>query len=245
MLSEKNQITIMFVMSKAIYYDTETTGVKADKDRIIEIAAFDPLENRSFSQLIYPGIEIPNEATAIHHITNEMVKDAPPFKEVWPQFIQFCEGNVILIAHNNDGFDKHFLIEECRRNELPVPNFRYVDSLKWSRKYRRDLPRHSLQHLREVFRIPPNQAHRALDDVIVLHQVFSKMIDDLPIEEVFSLLQEKSSLPRTMPFGKHRGKSLVELPKNYIRWLHENSVLDKLENEPLKAALIQLNLLPT
>lgn len=235
----------MFVMSKAIYYDTETTGVKADKDRIIEIAAFDPLENRSFSQLIHPGIEIPKEAIAIHHITNEMVAGAPSFKEVWPQFLQFCEGNVILIAHNNDGFDKQFLMEECSRNELPIPNFRYVDSLKWSRKYRRDLPRHSLQHLREVFRIPPNQAHRALDDVIVLHQVFSKMIDDLPIDEVFSLLQEKSTLPRTMPFGKHRGKSLVELPKSYIRWLYENSVLDKLENEPLKTALMELNLLPT
>lgn len=231
-------------MIRAIYYDTETTGVKADKDRIIELAAFDPFDNKTFSQLIHPGIDIPSEATAIHHITNEMVSNAPSFKEVWPEFLQFCNGDVILIAHNNDGFDKHFLIEECKRNQLAMPAFRYIDSLKWSRKYRRDLPRHSLQHLREVFGITANQAHRALDDVIILYQVFSKMIDDLPIDEVFSLLNEQSSLPRTMPFGKHRGKSLIELPKNYIRWLCENSVLDKLENESLKAALIQLNLLP-
>lgn len=231
-------------MIRPIYYDTETTGVKSEKDRIIELAAFDPIRNTSFSQLINPGIEIPSEATAIHHITNEMVSASPSFKEIWPEFLAFCDGEVILIAHNNDGFDKHFLLSECKRNELATPNFRYIDSLKWARKYRRDLPRHSLQHLREVFGIPPNQAHRALDDVLVLHKVFSKMIDDLPVEEVFSLLNESSTSPHTMPFGKHRGKLLTELPKSYIRWLQENSVLDKLENEPLKTALTQLNLLP-
>lgn len=231
-------------MVRPIYYDTETTGVKSEKDRIIELAAFDPVRNVSFSQLINPGIEIPREATAIHHITNEMVNSSPFFKEIWSQFLAFCEGDVILIAHNNDGFDKHFLFSECKRNELAAPNFRYIDSLKWARKYRRDLPKHSLQHLREVFGIPPNQAHRALDDVFILHKVFSKMIDDLPIEEVFFLLNESSTSPDTMPFGKHRGKLLTELPKSYIRWLQENSVLDKLENESLKTALIQLKLLP-
>ena len=75
---------------RPIYYDTETTGVRNDKDRIIELAAFDPVENRTFCHLINPGIPIPPEATAIHKITNEMVADALTFKEIGEQFVAFC-----------------------------------------------------------------------------------------------------------------------------------------------------------
>ena len=54
----RNNYTV-WIMVRAIYYDTETTGVKSEKDRIIELAAFDPIRDISFSQLINPGIEIP------------------------------------------------------------------------------------------------------------------------------------------------------------------------------------------
>ena len=94
-----------------------------------------------------------------------MVKEAPLFKEVGPQFIEFCSGDVILIAHNNDAFDKLFLEAEFSRAGLPMPHWIFIDTLKWSRKYRTDLPRHSLQFLREAYGIEANQAHRALDDV--------------------------------------------------------------------------------
>ena len=65
-----------------------------------------------------------------------------------------------------------------------MPDWKFIDSLKWSRKYRTDLPRHNLQYLREVYQIPANQAHRALDDVFVLQQIFSKMILDLPLPKI-------------------------------------------------------------
>lgn len=225
-----------------IYYDTETTGIKAEKDRIIEIAAYDPIRNRTFEKLVNPGLPIPPEATAIHHITNEMVQDAPSFLEVGREFISFCEGDVVLIAHNNDAFDVHFLRHEFSRHGLEMPSWRFLDTLKWSRRYRSDLPRHTLQFLREVYSIAENNAHRALDDVLVLHQVFSLMTDDLPIEKIYALLNAPKSLQH-MPFGKHQGKPLKEIPKDYVAWLKTTGAFDKQENLELKKTFEQLGLL--
>lgn len=227
---------------RPIYFDTETTGIRSDKDRIIELAAFDPEENRTFVQLINPGFPIPSEATAIHNITDAMVKDAPNFKQVAEMFIAFCPEKAVLIAHNNDAFDKLFLLAESKRAGIAFPAYEYLDTLKWARKYRPDLPRHTLQSLREVYGIPSNQAHRALDDVIVLHRVFSSMIDDIPIEMVMKLLSKAKTISR-MPFGKHQGKPLEEVPKHYISWLAENGALDKPENQELRKSFEQHGLL--
>jgi DNA polymerase-3 subunit epsilon len=226
-----------------IYYDTETTGVKPGKDRIIEIAAYDPLRDRKFCTFTNPECPIPAESTAITNITDEMVKDAPLIKEALSEFMEFCSGDVVLIAHNNDAFDKLFLEAEFARAGLEIPNWPYIDSLKWSRKYRPDLPRHSLQSLREVYGIEANQAHRALDDVIVLYQVFSRMIDDLPAKTILSLLSKPSSATDRMPFGKHAGKLLADVPKEYVRWLAKEGALDKGENSSLKEAFEKLGVL--
>lgn len=223
---------------RPIYYDTETTGVRSDRDRIIEIAAFDPVQNRTFCEFVNPGIPIPPDATAIHKITDEMVKDAPSFREIGASFIEFCAGETVLIAHNNDAFDKLFLEQEYKRAGLEIPSWIYVDTLKWARKYRNDLPRHTLQTLREVYGIPPNQAHRALDDVVVLHEVFSKMIDDLTMETVLELMSQPQGQITRMPFGKHQGKALSDIPADYIRWLESSGAFDKPENGELKKALL-------
>src|SRR5437016_1356762 len=144
---------------RAIFYDTETTGIRSEKDRVIELAAYDPERGCSFEQLINPGCPIPAEATAIHHITNEMVAQAPTFGEVSDAFIQFCEGDVVLIAHNNDAFDLHFMKAEFNRCGQQMPSWKFLDSLKWARRYRKDLPRHTLQFLREIYGISANNAH--------------------------------------------------------------------------------------
>lgn len=228
---------------RAIYYDTETTGVKAEKDRIIEIAAYDPVLNRRFEKFVNPGCPIPPEATAIHHITDEMVASAPSFAQVGAEFIEFCQGDVVLIAHNNDNFDYHFLRCEYERHQVGMPsNWKFLDTLKWARRYRPDLPRHTLQFLREIYGIPPNNAHRALDDVIVLHQVFSFLIDDLEIDDVFALLNRPRSLQH-MPFGKHQGQPLSQIPRTYIQWLASTGVFDKAENQELKESFLRLGLL--
>ena len=125
-----------------------------------------------------------------------MVADAPTFAEVGASFIEFCRGHVVLIAHNNDSFDKPFMENEYKRHNVQIPSWQFADSLKWARKYRPDLPRHTLQSLREVYGIEANQAHRALDDVIVLHKVFAAMVDDLPMEVVMQLISRPMVLTR-------------------------------------------------
>lgn len=227
---------------RAIFYDTETTGVRAEKDFIIELAAYDPVLDRTFEQLINPGSPIPAEATAIHHITNEMVAQAPSFAEVSDAFVEFCEGEVILIAHNNDGFDYHFMKTEFGRCGRQMPNWKFLDSLKWARRYRKDLPRHTLQFLREIYGVSVNNAHRALDDVVVLHQVFSRMTDDLTIEDIYALLNTPRELQH-MPFGKHQGMPLKNLPKSYVTWLNGSGAFDKPDNAELKASLVKLGLI--
>ena len=207
---------------RPIYYDTETTGIKADKDRIIELAAYDPVNDLYLEQLINPGITIPADATAIHHISNEMVANAPSFEQVIPEFLKFCTGEVVLIAHNNDTFDYLFLKAEFGRCKIPLPDWKFLDTLKWARRYRKDLPKHSLQFLRETYNIPANNAHRALDDVVVLHKMFSYMIDDLTIEQAYQLLNQ----PRT----------LHHMPLENIRENLSKASLKTMSSGSLKAA---------
>ncbi len=227
---------------RPIYYDTETTGVKAGKDRIIEIAAFDPVLDRKFCTFTNPECSIPAESTAITGITDEMVAGSPLIKEALSQFMEFCSGEVVLIAHNNDAFDKLFLEAEMERAGLKMPTWIFIDSLKWSRKYRSDLPRHSLQFLREAYGIESNQAHRALDDVLVLYQIFSKMVDDLSMKKILELLSQQPKVVR-MPFGKHAGKPLSDIPRDYVEWLSKNGALDKKENSILRDNFQKLGLL--
>lgn len=229
---------------RPIFYDTETTGVKAEKDRIIEIAAYDPVRNCSFEKLVNPGCPIPPEASAIHHITDDMVADAPSFLHVGQEFIEFCEGDVVLIAHNNDGFDVHFLRHEFARHSLQMPVWNFLDSLKWARRYRPDLPRHTLQFLREIYQIAQNNAHRALDDVIVLYQVFTSMTDDLNIETILKLMNKPREIHH-MPFGKHQGVPMKDVPKEYVRWLAGSGAFDKPENAELRACFEKLGHLST
>ncbi|OHE78606.1 MAG: DNA polymerase III subunit epsilon [Verrucomicrobia bacterium RIFCSPHIGHO2_12_FULL_41_10] len=227
---------------KGIYYDTETTGTRPGKDRIVELAAYDPEENRTFCTFINPGCPIPPEATAISGITDEMVKEAPPIEEALQSFVQFCTPDIILIAHNNDTFDRLFLEAEGKRAGLMLPTWDYIDTLKWSRKYRPDLPKHALQFLRETFGVSANQAHRALDDCFVLHEVFRQMIDDLSWEQIHQLLDEKGK-PMRMPFGKYAGKPLSDIPKDYVSWLSSSGAFDKAENQNLKESFLHLGLL--
>lgn len=227
---------------RAIFYDTETTGIRAEKDRIVEIAAYDPALDRTFEMLVNPRCPIPAEASNVHNISDEMVAEAPTFDIVGQEFIKFCEGDVVLVAHNNDNFDYHFLKNEFERNNVAMPQWKFMDSLKWARRYRKDLPRHTLQFLREIYGIESNNAHRALDDVVVLHKVFSYMTDDLSVDEVYALLCKPREIHH-MPFGKHQGMPLQNLPKSYVTWLAGSGAFDKAENQELKLTLAKLGML--
>lgn len=227
---------------RPIFYDTETTGLNSKTHRVIELAAYDPEQDKTFETFLHPGFPIPADVTAIHGISDEMVKDAPSFSDIAHDFVKFCEGDTVLIAHNNDTFDVHFLRGEFEKSGLPVPQWKFLDSLKWARRYRPDLPKHTLQSLREVYGIPENRAHRALDDVKVLHALFMHLTDDLTIDQVFELLNKPRAIQH-MPFGKYQGYLLKDIPKSYITWLSTSGAFEKGENQELKNTFVQLGLL--
>ncbi len=192
-----HRVQLFMSQLRPIFFDLETTGIRPDKDRIVEIAAIDPYLDKKFQTLVNPQIPIPNDAKEVHGISDEMVATAPQFPAAAEEFMKFCEGDVVLIAHNGEAFDIPFLAAEFSRWNLRLPTtWSCVDSLKWARKYRKDLPRHSLQYLRQMYDIAENRAHRALDDVEVLYKVFSLMIDDLHYEEVIDRIDGLRNLER-------------------------------------------------
>ncbi|MDA8773987.1 exonuclease domain-containing protein [Chlamydiia bacterium] len=172
-----------------IYYDTETTGLDSSKERIIEIAFFKESDQSSINQLVNPSMPIPEASTKIHNITNDMVKASPTFDQIVNDLIAFAPNPTLFVAHNNDAFDIHFMNAEFRRCSKDLPkHWIFIDSLKWSRKFRPNFTSHRLQHLRKMFGIAENNAHRALDDVVVLRKIFRNLTVGLTNLQIAQLM---------------------------------------------------------
>ena len=104
------------------FFDLETTGVSLSTDRIVEVAIIKVLQDGSRQvkrKLINPEMPIPQHVIDIHGITNEMVKDAPTFKQAGnelKQFIEHCD----LGGYNSNRFDIPMLMEEFLRAGMVV-----------------------------------------------------------------------------------------------------------------------------
>src|SRR5574344_502571 len=100
-----------------VFFDLETTGVDITKDRIVEICYIKvfPNGNESAKTLrINPEMHIPEVSTAVHHITDEDVKDCPTFKEVGREIAREFEGADVA-GFNSSRFDGPMLAEEFLR----------------------------------------------------------------------------------------------------------------------------------
>lgn len=125
-------------MMREIVLDTETTGMDPVKgDRLVEIGCVE-LENhlptgKHYHVYLNPEREIPAEATAVHGITNDFVKDKPVFGEVIGDFLDFI-GDARLVIHNAE-FDMKFLNAELKTFGFPsLDNRRVTDTLKMARE---------------------------------------------------------------------------------------------------------------
>lgn len=104
------------------FIDLETTGVNLSTDRIVEIAIVKLLPDgtkQTKRKLINPQMPIPASSSEIHGITDEMVKDAPTFKQAGNEIKQFLE-NCDLGGYNSNRFDIPMLMEEFLRGEMEV-----------------------------------------------------------------------------------------------------------------------------
>lgn len=114
------------------FFDLETTGIQIQKDRIVEIAIAKANIDGSIevkTRRINPGIPIPLEASLVHGIYDEDVKDEPNFRQVAKSLAQFLEG-CDLAGFNSNKFDVPMLIEEFLRNdiEFDLKNRKLIDA---------------------------------------------------------------------------------------------------------------------
>jgi DNA polymerase III subunit epsilon len=208
-----------------ICFDVETTGLDVENDRIIEVAivrfTMDQMLH-GFESLVDPRRPIPHEATAIHHITDQMVQGKPTIEALLPELIRLLEGH-ILVGHGIP-FDIEMICRAADRAGIPcnlrsAPTF---DTLRLARLYAQS-PDNALETLRRHFQVVERQAHRAMSDVEVNIEVFRHLVRRYKtVEQVHEALSRPIEM-RTMPLGKHKGRAMRDIPLDYLRWAARQS----------------------
>ena len=162
-----------------VVIDTETTGLKVQGGRILELSAiryedFRPVS--AWSTLVNPGKAIPPEASEINHISDAMVSDAPKLEQVACSFLDFV-GSSAVVGYNLP-FDLKFLF--ARGVDLLSQKRKYYDVLELARKaYKKDLDSFSLQDVSELCGVFRDDAHRSLSDCFATGIVFKNCVEDI------------------------------------------------------------------
>jgi DNA polymerase-3 subunit epsilon len=200
--------------------DLETTGLSAERDRIVELAAVrwqNGKEIGHFQTLVNPGFPIPSRVIKVHGITDDMVKDAPVIGDVLPAFLQFCEADLV-VAHNSP-FDVRFLNAECRRQRILFFSSPVADTCSLAKQRLTSCPNYKLETLKAALGLGKGQAHRALDDArdclqLYLHCIQQQLpklhlpIDPPPLREELRPLCDalKSGTTVTIEYRDVRGR---------------------------------------
>lgn len=163
------------IVSDYCVVDTETTGLSAYYDEIIEIAVLRVRDDQvvdCYSQLIHPENEINDFIASFTGITNEMVKGMPSIMDVKDKVLSFI-GEDIILGHNTS-FDIRFL-QEGFGEKL---NNQYMDTVQFSRKIYPELKHHRLSDMTEYLKLSNNE-HRALADCISTKELYDKIKQDM------------------------------------------------------------------
>lgn len=164
-----------------IAFDTETTGLDPDRDRIVELGAvlFEKgIPTASFQSNVNPGICIPAEVSALNHITDEMLAAAPAEKNVYPDFMNFlsdtASGKTLICGHVA-AFDMSFLCKTLNRLGRTA-NYRFIDTRQLATQIP-ELEHHSLAAVADYFEIPHEKAHQAKEDALICGQILLKILE--------------------------------------------------------------------
>ena len=165
-------------------FDLETTGTQVSKDRIIQLGAvvlYPNGKSREYGWYINPECFIPEEATKVHGITDDMVQDYPTFKTLAPEIFALFEDHDIM-GFNSNRFDLPFLHEEFARAGInwDYTTSRFIDvSVMYNRLNARTLQDAYRNYIGEEF----IDAHDAAADVKATIKIFQAMYEkhELPL----------------------------------------------------------------
>lgn len=229
--------------------DTETTGTNPATSRIVELALeimTPDKPTKEWRTLVNPGMPIPANATAVHHITDEMVKDAPSFGQLADNLLKgfagadFCGYNV--------RFDLRMLGAEFKRNKRSwdYEDARVIDGFRlWQIAEGRSLEDAVKRWAGDTDEAADGQAHAALWDVKMSTRVIASQLKTsgrLPrdVQQLHELcspgwfdaegkLQWREG-ELCLSFGQHRDISLKRVPKSYLDWITKGDFSAKVKD---------------
>lgn len=171
-----DEAAVAELKEKYIAFDVETTGFSSANDRIIELGAVEFINGqpgRKFSSLVNAGINIPAAASAVNHITNDMLTSAPSEETIYRDFIEFLgdaiNGEELMCAHNTE-FDFSFLSSTLKRLGYTA-RLVYVDTLSYARRKVKGLSNYKQPTVADYFGIEVTETHRAAADAEVCGQI--------------------------------------------------------------------------
>ena len=221
------------------FIDLETTGINVSTDRIVEIAivkiGVDGTKQVK-RRLVNPEMPIPKESSDVHGITDEMVKDAPTFKAMANEIKQFMEGADIG-GYNSNRFDVPMLNEEFLRAGISVD----IESRKLLdvQKVFHKMEQRTLSAAYQFYcHKTLEDAHTAEADATATWEVLEAQIERYPqigntVESIVKFTGEEEIVDFArrliyengvivFNFGKHKGKSVVQVLKEepqYYDWM--------------------------
>ena len=223
-----------------VFFDLETTGVNIATDRIVEISYLKVYPNgneTSKTMRINPEMIIPKEASDVHGITNEDVKDCPTFKQVAKEIAADFEGADIA-GFNSNRFDVPLLAEEFLRADvdLDMTRRKFIDvQVIFHKMEQRTL----VAAMKFYCGKELEGAHSADADTRATYEVLQAQLDRYPeLENDIAWLSEFSSHTNNVDFagrivyddkgvevfnfGKYKGIPVVEVLRRdpgYYSWI--------------------------
>jgi len=177
--------------------DVETTGKDASVDRVVEVGVAiarggEVVERKNW--LVNPGRPIPKEASDVHKITDDDVKDAPAFERVAQEIVAALAG--CIPAAYNAAFDRAFLTSELGRAGLSLRrDVEWLDPLVWARELQQGERSRALGEVAARLGIALENAHRASDDAEAALRVMLALGRDVRVPRTYAaMVQEQRRL---------------------------------------------------